>query len=155
MKRFVTLLMVAVLVLVASACGGGGDQPQKINGIGPADIPLKYVNALVQRDVKTMSELIASDTSHMGWDLNQPPEHPDNKVANYELTQWKFDDSTYYYLMEFNNPLKENVLDREDFKIIKTEEGWKKDSYGDTPDFDVIVSKLNKSKKVLKELNEK
>lgn len=154
MKRFVTLLMVAVLVLVASACGGGGDQPEKINGMDPADVPLKYVNALVQLDDKTLTDLIASDTSKFLHPEN-PPEHPDYKVTTYELTQWKFDDDTYYYLMEYMNPARNNILDREDFKIIKTKDGWKKDSFGETKDFDVIVSKLDKSKKVLKELNEK
>ncbi|MEK5645947.1 hypothetical protein BK138_34480 [Paenibacillus rhizosphaerae] len=154
MKRFVTLLMVAVLVLVASACGGGGDQPEKINGMGPADIPLKYVNALIQRDDKTLTDLIAADTSYLLKPEN-PPQHPNYKVTTYDLIQWKFDDETYYYLMEYMNPARNNILDREDFKIIKTKEGWKKDDFGDTPDFDAIVSKLNKSKKVLKELNEK
>ncbi|MGN7170614.1 hypothetical protein ACTHSJ_32605 [Paenibacillus cellulositrophicus] len=155
MKRFVTLLMIAVFSLVVSACGGGGDQPEKINGVGPADIPLKFVNARVMGDKKSMAELIAEDISYLSWDLSQPPKHPEYKVTNYELTQWKFDDDTYYYLMQFINPARENILDREDFKIIKTKEGWKRESYDDTKNFDAIVSKLAKSKKVLKELNEK
>lgn len=154
MKRFIVLLILAVLTLVVSACGGE-KQPEKINGLGPADIPLKYVNARVQGDDKTLGELIASDTSHLNLKPENPPRHPDFQVTTYGLTQWKFDDDTYYYLLEFMNPARDNILDREDFKIIKTQEGWKKDSYGDTKDFDAIVGKLDKSKKVLKELNEK
>ncbi|MEC0259329.1 hypothetical protein [Paenibacillus lautus] len=154
MKRWITLLMAGVLTLVVSACGGG-DSPEKINGMGPADIPLKYVNARVQGDDKTLGDLIASDTSHLGLKPKNPPQHPEYEVKTYELTQWKFDDNTYYYLMEFMNPARDNILDRQDFKIIKTKEGWKKEQYGETTDFDAIVSKLTESKKVLRELNEK
>lgn len=153
MKRLLTLLVLAAITILVIACSGRSDEPEKINGVGPADIPVKYVDAQLKQDYKALTDLIAADMDFMNWDLNSPPKHPEYEVTSYSLTQWKLDENTYYYLMEYLNPAKADQLDSENFKIEKTDEGWKKDSYGETPGFEEIVSRLEETKTVLKELS--
>lgn len=149
MKKITLLVLVVVLTLVSSACSSG---PEKINGLVPADIPVLFITAFIQGDEKKQVELIDADLSHMSLNPEQGPQN-DNQLDNYGLIEWKFDENTYYYKLEYFNPYRNNLRSFEKFKIIETEEGWKAEDYLDPTYFEEIVAKLEESKKVIRELS--
>lgn len=152
MKRIGLFLVLLLFSLITTACGSGSvSVGETANGLKPSDIPVKYIQTDIQNDGDGMNELLAKKTKFYP---NAMPPKNNLQLQNYQLTEWKFDDDTYYYLIEYIDP-QDNLLHKEDFRVIKTKDGWKKDSYGDTPNFEEIVSKLEKNKKVLRELNEK
>ncbi|WP_134704942.1 hypothetical protein [Ammoniphilus sp. YIM 78166] len=152
MKRIGLLIMLFIMSLVTVACGGDNvSEGETVNGLKPSDIPVKYTQDVIQNDGDGMNNLLAKKTKFYP---NAMPPKNNIELQNYQLTEWKFDDDTYYYLIEYIDP-RDNLVHKEDFRVIRTQDGWKKDSYGDTPSFEEIVSKLEKNKKVLRELNAK
>lgn len=149
MKRIGLLMMLFLMSLLAIACGSETSGGEVINGLKPSDVPVKYIQARIQHDAKTMNDLLFEKTE---FDPNAMPPKNNLQLQNYQLTEWKFDNVTYYYIMEYIDP-ENKKLHKEDFRVIKTEDGWKKDDYGDTPNFEQIVSNLEKNKTILRELS--
>ncbi len=153
MKRIGLLLILVIMSLAAVACSSETSGGVVIHGLKPSDIPVKYIQAKINKDYKTLNELLLEKEEDL-LELQEYEQKNDKVLEKYGLIQWAFDNDTYYYLLEYINP-QDNLLHKEDFKIIKTQDGWKKDSYGDTANFQQIVSKLENNKKVLRELNAK
>ncbi|MFS0728380.1 hypothetical protein [Paenibacillus sp. 1P07SE] len=144
--RIITILVMLSALLITSACGSVA--PEEINGLKPSDIPVLYTEANIRKDYEALNNLLEyREEDLLGLHEDESP----YQLETYGLTEWVFDDQTYYYLMEYLDPSQNDNLRVATFKIIRTEEGWKKERYGETPDFDVIVEKLNEN--MLRELS--
>ena len=153
MKRLGFLMTLFMISLLAIGCGSETSGGKVINGLKPSDVPVKFIQARLQKDEKTMYSLIEGKKDYLGLKKEQGPQNQE-QIKNYRLTEWIFDSNTYYYKSEFIDP-QENRLREDIFKVIKTKEGWKLDGYGDPPNFDEIVISLEKNKKILREMNDK
>lgn len=134
-----TLLM--GLVMVLSACGtessGGSGQessdkgPEPINGMTPAQVVMKYELAFIQDDEKTMYSLSStSKNKNKGHSDLQGPQNQKQLYSGYKLTEYKYDDDTYYYDLEFASSPDEELASH--CRVVREKDGWKfdKSMYG-------------------------
>src|SRR3954452_8429053 len=145
MKKVLLIMGVLFLLVIASACGNDevdGD------GKGPADIPVQWADAEVQKDQATRANLLVENDGTMS-----PEKGPknENRIEDFKLIEWKVDDNRYYYEITYQHPT-EDKLKTEQMEVIKTDSGWKRTKYGDMYNFDKLIEGLEP--KVLKELHE-
>ena len=126
--------MLLITSLVAS-CMAGGDKPDKINGITARDVPILAVEAKARKDGKTIDKIFLDQNKQVlkdFYDLTRGP-HGENKdwkmPPNYRLVEYKANEDTYYYLIQYPDTRKiegnrGEIITRH-FKVIRTPEGWK------------------------------
>lgn len=141
MKKLI-LLMGLTLLLSATGCGSN-----EVNGKGPEEIPVEWATAMIQKDQGKRLELLDDKT-----DALNPNEGPKNKekVKKYRLTEWKASNDSYFYKIEFKDPIKDEMK-TETMEVIKTDSGWKRTEYLNLNNFDSLVKDIEP--KVVKELN--
>lgn len=144
MKKLLYIFSISILVLIVAACG-----KKEVVESGPADIPIKWVNAQIQNDQSEMIELLDKKTTAL--DQTQNAERKDT-IKKYTLTEWKATNENYFYKIEFQDPTDKNKLRTDKMEVIKTESGWKRTKYGNIVDFDRLVKDLKP--KVLRELHD-
>ncbi|MEC2054215.1 hypothetical protein I6J18_00295 (plasmid) [Peribacillus psychrosaccharolyticus] len=144
MKKLLYIFSISFLVLITAACG-----KNEVDESGPADIPIKWVNAQIQNDQSKMVELLDKKTTAL--DQNQNAERKDT-IKKYTLTEWKATNENYFYKIEFQDPTDKEKLRTDKMEVIKTESGWKRTKYGNIVDFDRLVEDLKP--KVLRELHD-
>jgi hypothetical protein len=145
MKKVLLIMGMLFLLVIASACGNDevdGD------GKGPADIPVQWANAMIQRDEATRAKLLVENNGVMT--LDKGPENIE-KLGSYELTEWKASNDKYFYEINFVDPISEQGRS-ERMEVVKTEDGWKRTKYGNLTSFESLIAGLEG--KVLKELHE-
>lgn len=137
-------MSISFLLIVAAACGNN-----EIDGKGPADIPVEWVNAQIQNDQSKMLDLLDEKT-----DALDPEEEARNKdtIEHYKLTEWKANDERFFYKVEYQDPTENDRLSTEKLEVIKTDSGWKRTKYGNLVDFDKLVADLKPE--VLRELHD-
>lgn len=142
MKKWIVAAGLTTTIFVTAACGS-----EKVNGQGPSNIPVEWVNAHIQKDQGKMAELLEKEQS-----LIDPEDKADNdsQVENYKLTEWKVDDDRYFYEIVYEHP-EEGRLKTDKMEVIQTDDGWKRSKYGEINDFDQLVANIEP--KVLKELH--
>lgn len=142
MKKWIVAAGLTTTIFVTAACGS-----EKVNGQGPSNIPVEWVNAHIQKDQGKMAELLEKEQS-----LIDPEDKADNdsQVENYKLTEWKVDDDRYFYEIVYEHP-EEGRLKTVKMEVIQTYDGWKRSKYGEINDFDQLVANIEP--KVLKELH--
>lgn len=123
-------MTISWLLIIAAACGNN-----EVDGKGPADVPVKWANAEVQKDQATRAKLLAENDGIMSPDKG--PEN-DKTIEKYKLTEWKVNDDDYFYEITYLHPIK-NELKTERMEVIKTDSGWKRTEYGDG----VVPAKLS------------
>lgn len=143
MKKSILIIALLLISIVTAACGNN-----EINGQGPADIPVEWVNAHIQKDQSKMLSLL--DKKETALDSEDKADNKET-IQNYKLTEWKASDDRYFYEIVYENPTKNNKLETEQMEVIKTESGWKRTEYGEVYNFDKHVTDLKP--KVLKELH--
>lgn len=146
MRRLLLMMSVSLLLLIATACGS--KEEVNGNGEGPADIPIQWVNAMIQRDDATRVKLLLDSTKAL-----DPEKGPENEmtVKDYQLTEWKASDEKYFYEIKFIDPVSEDGR-TEQMEIVKTDSGWKRTKFLNLTNFDSIVQGLDP--KVIKEIHE-
>jgi len=124
-----------VITTIVASCMEGGDEPDKINGITARDVPILAVEAKARNDGKTLDQLILDEDKEVlkdFYDLTRGP-HGENKdwkmPPNYRLVEYKANEDTYYYLIQYPDTRKiegnrGEIITRH-FKVIRTPEGWK------------------------------
>ncbi|MCQ6281090.1 hypothetical protein [Bacillus sp. EB600] len=146
MKKFISILSISFLLIITAACSNN-----KVNGKGEnsTDVPIKWVNALIQTDESKMLNLLNEKSKAL-----DPKDKADNKetIKHYKLTQWEVNDKDYFYKIEYQDPTDKDRLKTEEMEVVKTDNGWKRTKYGDIYDFDKLVKDLNP--KVLRELHD-
>lgn len=146
MRKLFSMMSIFVFI-IAAACGS--NEVHKVDGKGPADIPVKWANAEVQKDQATRAKLLVENDGIMSPDKG--PEN-DKTIEKYKLTEWKVNDDDYFYEITYLHPIK-NELKTERMEVIKTDSGWKRKEYGDIYNFDKLVEDLKPE--VLRELHDK
>lgn len=151
MKRLVFLLGITLILL--TGCG-----PEVINGLSPRDIPVKsleyrksgngeeYCKFVVPEDMERADRLFdCSSKSKERWEID----------PGYRLTEFKANEDTYYYLLEYRDESRIVGLkdQREFYKIIRTEDGWKKHVLFSKERFDYETQGLEP--KVVKEVHDR
>ena len=128
-------MSIIFLFVIVSACGN-----KEVDGDGkrPADIPVEWANAEVQKDQATRAKLLIENDGTMS--LDKGPQN-DNTIDDYKLTEWKIDKDRYYYEITYSHPT-ENKLKTEQMEVVRTESGWKRTKYGDLYNFDRLVEDL-------------
>jgi hypothetical protein len=147
MRKLFSMMSISLFLIIAAACGS--NEVHKVDGKGPADIPVEWANAMIQKDQAKRLELLEDKT-----DALDPEVGPQNqeKLEQYRLTEWKANDEKYFYKIEFYDPVKDEMK-TETMEIIKTDSGWKRTKFLNLNNFDSIVQDLES--KVIKELHEK
>ncbi|HER2025532.1 hypothetical protein LCL90_22915 [Bacillus infantis] len=133
-------VVLSVVVIVAAACSN--------NGQGPSNIPVEWVNAEVQRDESKMLQLLDEKTIAL-----EPEDKANNDlvIETYKLTEWKANDNRYFYEVTYEHPEEDRMV-TERMEVINTDNGWKRTSYSDLRNFEVLTGDLEPE--VLKELHE-
>lgn len=133
------------LFVIVVGCGS-----EEVDGDGkvPADIPLEWANAEVQKDQATRAKLLVESDGTMSTEKGPQNDHI---IEDYKLTEWKVDSSRYYYEITYRHPT-ESKLKTEQMEVVKTESGWKRTKYGDMYNFDKLIEDLEPE--VIKELHE-
>lgn len=143
MKKLICFLGITLLLTLITACGSNkGDDK------GPEEIPVKWVNAEIQKDQSKMLELLAEKTGALDSEKKSTSK---DTIKNYKLTEWKVNEKDYFYEVKYQNPTKGNQLKIEKMEVIKTKNGWKRTKYGDINNFDSLVEDLKP--KILRELH--
>ncbi|WP_191557420.1 hypothetical protein [Metabacillus idriensis] len=140
MKNLVLIMSLSFLLVVA-ACGSN-----EVNGKGPEDIPVEWATAMIQKDQAKRLELLDDETATLN-----PKKGPENdeKLEKYRLTEWKASEDKYFYKIEFNDPIK-NEMKTETMEIVKTDSGWKRTKFLNLNNFDSLVKDMKPE--VIKEL---
>jgi len=143
-RKFFSIISVSFLLIIAAACGSN-----EVNGKGPADIAVEWVNAQIQGDEPKMLKLLDEKTKAL-----DPEDKARNKetIKHYKLTEWKASDERYFYKIEYQDPTDNDRVKTEQMEVIKTDSGWKRTKYSDLYDFDKLVEDLKA--KVLRELHD-
>lgn len=145
MKRIGYLAVTVFLLIMTAACGTNKDS----QGNSPSDIPVKWVNAVIQKDEHTQYQLLAKKFN----DLNKNQGPKNNKtIKHYKLVQWKKNNDTYFYKITYEDPNDHGRVHGTTMKVVKTNNGWKRSEYLDVENFDLKVKGLKK--KVLREMSE-
>jgi hypothetical protein len=144
MKKIMLAISVSFVLIVAAACGSN-----EINGKESADIPVEWVNAMIQGDEPKMLDLLDEKTKALD---REDKARNKETVEHYKLTEWKASDDRYFYEVEFQDPTDNNRVRKEQMEVIKTDSGWKRTKYSDINDFDRLVEDLDP--KVLRELHD-
>jgi hypothetical protein len=146
MKKLISILSISFLLLITAACS---NNKVNGNGQGPADVPVKWADAMIQRDEATRAKLLVKNDGIMS-----PNKGPQNKrkLGSYELTEWKASDDKYFYKIKFIDP-EANEGRTETMEVIKTDSGWKRTQFDNLSNFETHVGSING--KVLKEIHEK
>ena len=86
MRKILFIMSFMFLFVFVAACGN-----QKVDGDGkvPADIPVEWVNAEIQKNQSKRLELLDEKSKAL-----DPEEGPQNKdtIKEYKLTEWKATD---------------------------------------------------------------
>lgn len=135
--------MVIALIMLAliTACGD-----KEASDKGPSHIPVKWANAVIQKDQSTMSDLLLKKSDSLNSD--QKPKN-DKTIKEYTLTEFKKDEKSYYYSLEYQDP-ESNQFKMENMEIVKTGKGWKKTQYLSLANFNKLVQDI-KPKKIKEE----
>jgi hypothetical protein len=145
MRKIFFIMSIIFLFVIVSACGN-----EEVDGDGkrPADIPVEWVNAEVQKNQSKMLELLAEKSKAL-----DPEDRADNQndIKEYKLTEWKVTDDRFFYEIIYQHPSK-NSVNTELMEVIKTDSGWKRTKYGDLRNFDDLIAGLEP--KVIRELQE-
>ncbi|WP_374720621.1 hypothetical protein [Peribacillus tepidiphilus] len=134
---------ISFLLIVAAACGS-----DEANGKGPAEVPVKWANAMIQRDEASRAKLLVKNDGIMS-----PDKGPQNKqkLGSYELTEWKANDDKYFYKIKFIDPEADEGR-TETMEVIKTDSGWKRTQFDNLSNFETLIGSLDG--KLLKEMHE-
>ncbi|MGX1195939.1 hypothetical protein [Metabacillus sp. SLBN-84] len=143
MKKLI-LLMGLTLLLATAGCGSN-----EVNGKGPDDIPVDWVNAKIQNDQKMMLDLLDQKTEALDPEAEK---YSDEKIKQYRLTEWKASNERYFYEIEYKNPTNNEKVETEKLEVIKSEEGWKRTKYSNLQNFDKLVQDIKPE--VLRELHD-
>jgi len=136
------------VVIVFSLCMLVACGSNKVDGKGPSEIPVEWVNAEVQRNGSKMLDLLDEKTNAL--DSDQKAES-NTVIENYKLTEWKASEDRYFYEVIYENPQKSGAT-TEQMEVVKTDEGWKRTSYSDLRNFDTLTQDLEPN--VLKEMHD-
>ncbi|GIN41495.1 hypothetical protein [Heyndrickxia oleronia] len=142
MKKLLMFMSFSFLLIIVAGCGSN-----EVNGDGPADIPVEWVNAQIQNNQSKMLDLL--DEKSEALDPEQKAERKET-IKRYKLTEWKVNDERYFYEVEFQDPTENDRVRTEKMEIVKTDSGWKRTKYGNVHDFDKLVMGLEPE--VLREL---
>ncbi|MGP4063049.1 hypothetical protein [Halobacillus sp. H74] len=120
MKNLLKAFIILSFSLTIAACNGGKASP-----LDSRHIALEWAEAELQWDGEQRMKLLTSeakekyrDSTHVkGEALN-----PDLTIENYEMTEWKINDSTYIYKIRYPD---QKEIDTTWTKILKTDEGWR------------------------------
>lgn len=132
------------LLLATAGCGSN-----EVNGKGPDDIPVDWVNAKIQNDQKMMLDLLDQKTEALDPEAEK---YSDEKIKQYRLTEWKASNERYFYEIEYKNPTNNEKVETEKLEVIKSEEGWKRTKYSNLQNFDKLVQDIKPE--VLRELHD-
>ena len=135
-------MSISFLVIVAAACGNN-----EASGKGPADIPVEWVNAEIQKNQSKMLDLL--DKKSTALDPEDTADSEDT-IKHYKLTEWKASDERYFYEVVYQDPTENESISTEKMEVIKTGSGWKRTKYGNLVNFDTLVEDLKPE--VLREL---
>ncbi|MFU8692733.1 lipoprotein (plasmid) [Rossellomorea sp. FS2] len=143
MRNVFSPIVIVFCLLTLVACGSN-----KVEGKGPEDIPVEWVNAEVQKDGSKMLDLLKEKTNA----LNSDQKAENNTVIeSYKLTEWKASEDRYFYEVIYENPQTSGAT-TEQMEVVKTKEGWKRTSYSDLRNFDTLTQDLEPN--VLKEMHD-
>lgn len=143
--------IIALFILMAVAITGCGSNTTSKTSEEARDFPVKWANAMVQRDDKTRDSMIIKKTSAL---------NPDNKkknsliIRNYELIEWKDSATHYYYRILYVDPT-DNKKRVEDMEIEETKEGWKKPDFSSLRNLDETIAKKNLKEVIVREWDDK
>jgi predicted small lipoprotein YifL len=138
------LIMSLALVLVVTGCGNN-----EVNGKGPEDIPVEWVNAKIQNDQAKMLHLLDQKTEALD---PKTKSNSKDEIKHFRLTEWKANDERYFYEIEYKNPTNNEKVETEKMEVIKTKNGWKRTKYSNLQSFDKLVQDLKPE--VLRELHD-
>lgn len=135
--------MVIALMMLAliTACGD-----KEASNKGPSHIPVKWANAVIQKDQSTMSDLLLKKSDSLN---SEQKSKNDKTIKEYTLTEFKKDEKSYYYSLEYQDP-ESNQFKTENMEIVKTGKGWKKTQYLSLANFNKLVQDI-KPKKIKEE----
>ncbi|MEK4925012.1 hypothetical protein MKX78_24295 [Cytobacillus sp. FSL R5-0569] len=142
MKKWLVAAGLTTTIFVTAACGN-----EEVNGQGPSDVAIQWVNAEIQNNQHKMLELLDEKSIALDKEIKGDNE---SEAENYKLTEWKASDNRYFYEMIYENPEDKKMV-TERMEIIKTDDGWKRTSYSDLRNFDTHIADIEP--KILKELH--
>ena len=145
MRKALLIMSILFLFVIAAACG---NKEVDGDGGGPADIPVQWATAMIQRDEATRATLLVENNGVMSSDKGS---ENNKKLGSFELTEWKASDDKYFFEINFVDPIS-NQGRSERMEVVKTEDGWKRTKYGNLTNFESLVGGLEG--KVLKELHQ-
>lgn len=152
MKRLVFLLGITLILLLT------GCSPEVINGLSPRDIPVKSLEYKMSGNGEEYCKLIIPEHLESADDLYDCSSKPTGNWklgSEYRLTEFKANEDTYYYLLEYQG--ESNVVgprDRKEYyKIVRTEDGWKHYLFFGYSDFEYETQGLEP--KVVKEVHDR
>ena len=98
-------MSIIFLFVIVSACG---NEEVDGDGKGPADIPVEWANAEVQKDQATRAKLLVENDGIMS-----PEKGPQNRMIsrNYKLTEWKVAEDSYFYEITYHHPSENKCED--------------------------------------------
>jgi hypothetical protein len=143
MKRFFLTILLLLTVFFTS-CSKETDT----NGDTPKDIPVRWANAMVQKDSATRYDLLIERTTALKPDKSA---ENDSVIKEYKLTEWKANNEKYFYEIVFVNPTEKKTY-TEKMEIVKTDSGWKRKEFLNIRNFELIVENLKPS--ILREMHE-
>lgn len=141
--RKVVMVIALIMLALITACGD-----KEASDKGPSHIPVKWANAMIQRDDRARLEMLEKPTKAL--DSGKGPENK-KKVTNYELSEWKSSSKKYFYEIKFIDPISDKGR-TEQMEVVKTDKGWKRTQFSNLKDFSEVTKNLDRS--TLKEMNE-
>ena len=138
-------MSIIFLFVIVSACGN-----EEVDGDGkrPADIPVDWATAMIQRDEATRAKLLVENDGIMS--SEKGPQNIE-ELGSYELIEWKASEDNYFYEINFVDPIS-NKGRSERMEVVKTGAGWKRTKYGNLTNFESLVGGIEG--KTLKEIHE-
>lgn len=134
MKKWWLMTGVLSLSIFTAACGN------EVDGKGPDDVAIEWVNADVQGNEAKQFELLSEkekeeERESLGRNIldENVGKQNDYKIEKYKLTEYKQDDDHYFYKVEYVNPNREEegslgyndkIIDN--MEIERTDSGWKR-----------------------------
>ncbi|TCS93252.1 hypothetical protein [Hazenella coriacea] len=138
MKRLSTWLLIATISMLLIGCTTEAEEKanlQKsegdvINGMTPDQVAVLYQTAKIQKNLRRQMALVGPElldkVTHGVEDLNFKkdfgPENQNSIKPDYKLTEYKFDDNTFFY--QFENTDDDSLFNFP-YKIVRTPRGWK------------------------------
>ncbi|SDJ25698.1 hypothetical protein [Alteribacillus bidgolensis] len=87
------LLILGIVIVLLSACGDSEAEDRR-------EVPVQWATSYVQQDQAVRRELQVDPPDSL--DADQGPQN-NYEVTDYKLTEWKYDDETYFYEIVYYN----------------------------------------------------